>query len=453
MTQTLATATALALVLTLTALPATADLRRTPVVEAVEKASPAVVNIYTERVVSTPFRRPSPFTGDPFFDDFFSDFFGGMPSPRTGAKRTSLGSGVIIRADGTLITNEHVIVHASNIRVLMADKREFSATLAGADSDSDLAVLRVETDEPLPVVTMAADDRILIGETEIAIGNPYGLSHTVTTGVVSAVGRTIQAKDLVYHDFIQTDASINPGNSGGPLMNVEGRLIGINTAIHNDAEGIGFAIPIHRVRNIVEQILEHGGVQPPWVGIQVQNLTPEIAFHFGVGAGAGVLVSSVEETSPAAGAGLERGTIITRAQGEKIATAAGYARSTHGMAAGDRLRLRIRQNGEERDLVIKLSALPADRIDTFAWKAMGIKAVDAAGGDGVVVEDVRYRSPAHEIGIEKGDRISALGGREVDGGDAFRRRLASFRNSNSVLVSVVRGRRLYRVTLKLDRRF
>lgn len=453
MTRTLATATALALVLTLTALPATADLRRTPVVEAVEKASPAVVNIYTERVVSTPFRRPSPFTGDPFFDDFFSDFFGGMPSPRTGAKRTSLGSGVIIRADGTLITNEHVIVHASNIRVLMADKREFSATLAGADSDSDLAVLRVETDEPLPVVTMAADDRILIGETVIAIGNPYGLSHTVTTGVVSAVGRTIQAKDLVYHDFIQTDASINPGNSGGPLMNVEGRLIGINTAIHNDAEGIGFAIPIHRVRNIVEQILEHGGVQPPWVGIQVQNLTPEIAFHFGVGSGAGVLVSSVEETSPAAGAGLERGTIITRAQGEKIATAAGYARITHGMAAGDRLRLRIRQNGEERDLVIKLSALPADRIDTFAWKAMGIKAVDAAGGDGVVVEDVRYRSPAHEIGIEKGDRISALGGREVDGGDAFRRRLASFRNSNSVLVSVVRGRRLYRVTLKLDRRF
>ena len=453
MTRTLATATALALVLTLTALPATADLRRTPVVEAVEKASPAVVNIYTERVVGTPFRRPSPSTGDPFFDDFFSDFFGGMPSPRTGAKRTSLGSGVIIRADGTLITNEHVIVHASNIRVLMADKREFSATLAGADSDSDLAVLRVETDETLPVVTMAADDRILIGETVIAIGNPYGLSHTVTTGVVSAVGRTIQARDLVYHDFIQTDASINPGNSGGPLMNVEGRLIGINTAIHNDAEGIGFAIPIHRVRNIVEQILEHGGVQPPWVGIQVQNLTPEIAFHFGVGSGAGVLVSSVEETSPAAGAGLERGTIITRAQGEKIATAAGYARITHGMAAGDRLRLRIRQNGEERDLVIKLSALPADRIDTFAWKAMGIKAVDAAGGDGVVVEDVRYRSPAHEIGIEKGDRISALGGREVAGGDAFRRRLASFRNSNSVLVSVVRGRRLYRVTLKLDRRF
>ena len=453
MTRTLATTTALALVLTLTALPAMADLRRTPVVEAIEKASPAVVNIYTERIVSTPFRRPSPFTGDPFFDDFFSDFFGGMPSPRTGAQRTSLGSGVIIRADGTLITNEHVIVHASNIRVLLADKREFSARLAGADSDSDLAVLRVETDETLPIVTMAADDRILIGETVIAIGNPYGLSHTVTTGVVSAVGRTIQAKDLVYHDFIQTDASINPGNSGGPLMNVEGRLIGINTAIHNDAEGIGFAIPIHRVRNIVEQILEHGGVQPPWVGIQVQNLTPEIAFHFGVESGAGVLVSSVEETSPAAGAGLERGTIIMRAQGEKIATAAGYARITHGMAAGDRLRLRIRQNGEERDLAIKLSALPTDRIDTFAWKAMGIKAVDAAGGDGVVVEDVRYRSPAHEIGIEKGDRISALGGREVDGGDAFRRRLASFRNSNSVLVSVVRGQRLYRVTLKLDRRF
>ncbi len=450
MTRTSALASALALLLVQ---EAGADLRRTPVVKAVETASPAVVNIYTERVVSTPFRRPSPFTGDPFFDDFFSDFFNGMPSPRTRQKRTSLGSGVIIRKDGMIVTNEHVIVHASDIRVLMADKREFPATLAGADSDSDLAVLKVETDKPLPVIAMADDDKILIGETVIAIGNPYGLSHTVTTGVVSAMGRTIQAKDLVYHDFIQTDASINPGNSGGPLMNVEGRLIGINTAIHNDAEGIGFAIPIHRVRNIVEQIIEHGGVQPPWVGIQVQNLTPEIAFHFGVESGAGVLVSGVEEGSPGESAGLERGTIITHAQGEKVATAASYARTTRGMAAGDRLRLRTRQNGAERELTIKLAALPAERIDEFAWTAMGLKTADGTEGSGVVVEQVRYRSPAQEIGIEKGDRITALGGRDIDNHDGFRRRLASFRNSNSVLVSVLRGKRHYRVTLPLDRRF
>lgn len=450
MTRTIAI---LSLLLLFPAQPGAADLRRTPVVEAVEKASPAVVNIYTERVVSTPFRQPSPGTGDPFFDDFFSDFFGGMPSPRAREKRTSLGSGVIIDKDGTIVTNEHVIVHASEIRILMADKREFTATLAGADSDSDLAVLKVDTDQPLPVVIMAENDRILIGETVIAIGNPFGLSHTVTTGVVSAVGRTIQARDLVYHDFIQTDASINPGNSGGPLMNVEGRLIGINTAIHNEAEGIGFAIPIHRVRNIVEQILEHGGVQPPWVGIQVQNLTPEIAFHFGVESGTGVLISGVEEGSPAKLAGLARGIIITHAQGEKVSTAASYASQTRGMAAGDRLRLRIRHNGKSRDLAIGLAALPAGRIDDFAWTAMGIKAADTSGSAGVVIEQLRHRGPAHEIGIQKGDQLTALGGREIENHDGFRRRLAAFRNSNSVLVSVRRGRRLYRVTLPLDRRF
>ncbi|MFP6627209.1 MAG: trypsin-like peptidase domain-containing protein [Deltaproteobacteria bacterium] len=433
------------------------DARRTPVVIAVEQSSPAVVNIYTERLIETPFSQRSPFPSDPFFDDFFSDFFQGFPSPRTTEKRSSLGSGVVIRSDGTIVTNEHVIVRASNIRVQLADNREFPAVLTGADSDSDLAVLKVSVKKPLPFIPMAENDSVMIGETVIAIGNPYGLSHTVTTGVVSAVGRTIQAGDIIYHDFLQTDASINPGNSGGPLINVSGELIGINTAIHRKAEGIGFAIPISRVRNIVEQILHYGSVQAPWLGIQVQNLTPELAFHFGVEPGSGVLVRGIEPGSPAEEAGLARGSVITKVQGKSVSSAAVFARHTQGLTAGDRLRLGILSDGNESSLSITVLALPSDRIDDFAWRAMGL--TTAKGGSennsatGVVVDKVRYRGPAHNIGIREGDRITALGGREVISPDSFRRRLAAFRYSNSVLVSVVRGRRLYRVTLPLDKDF
>ena len=428
-----------------------ADQRRTPVVQAVETASPAVVNIFTERIVETPFRSRTPFAGDPFFDDFFSDFFGGLPSPRTRETRTSLGSGVIIRENGTIVTNEHVIVRATDIRVLMSDKSEFSATLSGADSDSDLAVLMVAADRPLPVIPMSEDDSLLIGETVIAIGNPYGLSHTVTTGVISATCRRIRADDMVYHDFIQTDASINPGNSGGPLINVTGRLIGINTAIHRKAEGIGFAIPVSRVRNIVDQIINFGAVQPPWVGIQVQDLTPELAFHFGVDAGAGALVRGVEQGSPAAKAGVERGSIISSVKGNAIDSASAYVRSTRGLTAGDGLALTLVNGGRAVEVELKVAALPPQRIDEFAWKALGLAAAESPTGRGVRVEKVRYRGPASEIGIKAGDEITALGGRAVDGPDSFRRRLAAFRNSNNVLISVVRGRRLYRVTLPLDK--
>ncbi len=423
--------------------------RRTPVVRAVEKTRPAVVNVYTETIVETPFRPRFPWTGDPFFDDFFSQFFGpGLPPARQ--KRTSLGSGVIVDRNGTIITNEHVIVRASNIRVMMADRSEYPAKLIGADSDSDLAVLKIEADKPLPVVPFARDDKILIGETVIAIGNPYGLSHTVTVGVVSAVGRTIQAGDIVYHDFIQTDASINPGNSGGPLINVLGELIGINTAIYREGEGIGFAIPVYRVRNIVEQILQ-GGVKPPWVGIAVQDLTPDLAFHFGVEPGSGVVVSSVEEGSPADRAGIKPGQIIVRVEDEKVPTTTAFARHLRGLAAGDRLRLTLLSDGKQRRVVLELVALPNEVIDRFAWKALGVRVADAPGQSGVIVREVRRGGPAAEIGMRPGDAITGLGGRPIANRDEFRRRLATFRNSHNVLLSVVRGRRLYRVTVPLAR--
>ncbi len=422
-------------------------------VKAVEATSPAVVNVYTE-TVSEPFSRGrSPFPRDPFFDDFFSDFFRSFPAPRRESARTSLGSGVIIRQDGTIVTNEHVIVRASTIKVLLSDKREFVAELIGADSDSDLAVLKVDAEEPLPFVPLSTDDSLLIGETVIAIGNPYGLSHTVTTGVISATGRTIRARDTVYHDFIQTDASINPGNSGGPLVDVDGRMVGINTAIHREGEGIGFAIPIRRVRAIAGQLIDFGAVQPPWVGIQIQELTPEIAFHFAIEAGSGVLVAGIEPDSPAHAAGLERGDIITRVNGEAVGSAVAFKRNMDGLTKGDKLRFAVTNQGKKRKVTLEVASLPPAKIDDFAWRAIGIEIEAEPTATGVNVTKVRPSSPAANIGVQPGDTITALGGRETKTPDDFRRRVASLRQSNSLLISVRRGRRLYRVTIPLDRPF
>lgn len=426
-----------------------AVLRRTPIVKAVEKAGPAVVNVYTETVVES-------FSGYPFFgnrwnDEFFSQFFGGVPRRRSQTKRTSLGSGLIIRADGTIVTNEHVIVRASTIRVSLADKREFQAKLIGGDSDADIAVLKVDTDSPLPFLPPSDDDDIMIGETAIAIGNPFGLSHTVTAGVISAVGRTIEAGDIVYHDFIQTDASINPGNSGGPLLDVTGRLLGINTAIQREAEGIGFAIPNRRVRGIVGQILDYGSVQPSWIGVQVQDVSPDIASHFGVDTAHGVLVAAVDDDGPSKSAGLRAGDIITHVDGTAIAGASDFDRSLQGLTVGEHLTIRFIRNGKPSQLTVTVALLPEAKSTALTWQMMGVEVNRGEDGPGVAVTRVRAGSPAARIGIRVGDRITALGGRDIDNVDEFRKRIDIFRHSNAMLVSVVRGRTLYRITLPLDR--
>ena len=248
--------------------------RRGPVVVAVEKASPAVVSIFSSQEVE---RQPNPFSGNPFFEDFFRDFFESLPDRRT---ERSLGSGVVIRPDGYILTNEHVVLQSGKIQIQLANERKLNARLVGADSDSDLAVLKVDDAKSLSHLPLGTSEDLLIGETVIAIGNPFGLSHTVTTGVVSAVNRSLNTGERTYYDFIQTDASINPGNSGGPLLNIKGELIGINTAIYGKAQGIGFAIPISRAKRIVEELISHGAVEAPWVGVATQTLTPELAYSF-----------------------------------------------------------------------------------------------------------------------------------------------------------------------------
>jgi Do/DeqQ family serine protease len=422
--------------------PETDPNRRSAVVQAVERASPAVVNVSTEQVVE---QRGAPFAfqQDPFFDEFFRDFFDARPRRY---RTTSLGSGVLVDAEGTILTNVHVVMRASRIRVTLADGREFDAELQGADADSDIAVLKVK-ESGLPHIAFGTATDLMIGETVIAIGNPFGLSHTVTTGVVSAVGRSIRSEDHTYTDFIQTDASINPGNSGGPLLNIEGALVGINTAIYGKAQGIGFAIPVDRARRVMRELLSYGEVRRPWSGLVVQELTPDLARHFAVRRG--VLVLEVEPDSPAARAGIARGDLILRVDGHDVASPDEFEQRVADHAEGDRITLSTRRDESEREIELRAIAFPSERADALAWSRLGIEA--AEDDDGLVVRKVRPDSPAARIGVERGDRLLGLGGTPVRTRTELRRQIIELRTARSVLLSIGRGPYRYNVNVPLAR--
>src|SRR5437667_8540208 len=371
-------AKAAALLIPALALPAVAAARgaesdperRSLVVQAVEKASPAVVNVSTEQVVER-HASPFPFPQDPFFEEFFRDFVD--PRPRR-FKTPSLGSGVIVAAAGTIMTNVHVIERASRVRVTLNDQREFDATLVGADADADIAVLRVKAGGDLPHIPFGTSADLMIGETVIAIGNPFGLAHTVTTGVVSAVRRSLREEDRTYTDFIQTDASINPGNSGGPLLDIKGELIGINTAIYGKAQGIGFAIPVDRARRVMKDLVSYGEVRHAWIGLVVQDLTPELAQHFGVRRGA--VVAQVDPKRPAETTGVARGDALVKVDGRDVASREEFEQRIDDHTEGDRITLTLRRDGRDEEVGLAAATFPAARADELAWQLLGVAAAD-----------------------------------------------------------------------------
>ena len=418
------------------------ESRRSPVVIVAEKASPAVVSILSGAESR---RARSPFGGDPFFDDFFRDFFEPLPRQQPG---WSLGSGVIIRPDGYILTNEHVILQAGKIQVQLADERTFEARLVGADSDSDLAVLKIDGTTSLPHLPLGSADDLMIGETVIAIGNPFGLSHTITTGVISAQNRTLNTDGRTYYDFIQTDASINPGNSGGPLLNISGTLIGINTAIYGKAQGIGFAIPISRAKRIVEELISHGTVESPWVGLVVQTLTPDLAFHFSLNTNKGVLVRTVEAASPASRAGFQRGDVIISLKGKTIRSSEEYRQRERGYQSGDSLRFRIIRQEKERTLNVTAARFPFEKADALIWRLLGFQVKETPYG--LQIGQLRRSSPAVRIGLEQGDQILGLAGIQTQTRDDFRRKIIDIRLKQNVLLSIGRGRQQYHVRMPLD---
>src|SRR5437899_5537333 len=318
-----------------TPIPATVTgARRTPVVIVAHDVLPAVVNIQTESTIR---RREV----DPFFDPF--GFFGGRDRTFTSQ---SLGSGFIWSSDGIIVTNNHVVEGASRITVNFNDGSQLPAKLIGIDPDSDVAVLRVDASRLLAAPIGTSSD-LMIGETVVAVGNPFGLSGTVTTGVVSALGRSVPSKEAgrTFTDFIQTDASINPGNSGGPLLSMEGKVIGINTAIYANAQGIGFAIPVDRARKVIQDLLRYGQVHSAWIGAVTATLTPEEAKRIGTRVSRGALVARVFGGSPAQAAGLKAGDVITTVGGKAVDSREAFSTYTSTIASGQPLDLTIAREG------------------------------------------------------------------------------------------------------------
>jgi serine protease Do len=415
---------------------ARADLarRRNEIVEVVQKVSPAVVFIGTESEVESPFRgRRSP----------LEEFFGAPP--QQSRRQQGLGSGVLVDPNGIIITNDHVIRGASAINVVLADGRELEAEVIGSDANNDLAVLKVSTKQPLPAAKLGTSSDLMIGETVIAIGSPFGLSKTVTSGVVSATGRTFKADGRTYNDFIQTDAAINPGNSGGPLLNVDGDVIGINTAIFASAQGIGFAIPADKVRRIVDELTRFGKVRPAWVGIEAQDLSPRLARQLGWDRTYGAVVSDVEPGSPAEQAGIRRGDVLAEMGGSRITDAEDYITRARGYPARAPFPLVVFREGGQRTLQLAPVEFPPQLIEALAWNRLGLRVKPVRGA--MAIQSVRPGSAADDVGLEPGDVILRVNNQPVAEPASFQEALLSARGSRSVAMLVQRGRYRYHVPL------
>jgi len=328
-----------------------------PFVRVAEQVTPSVVNIST---VTTGKGRPPtelfrPFGNEPFFRDFFDRFFEGMPRRR---QQNSLGSGVIIDKSGLILTNNHVIKDADEITVKFANKQEAKGKVVGSDPKTDLAVIRVSVKEDLPVATLGNSDALHVGEWAIAIGNPFGLDHTLTVGVISATGRS-EVGVAAYENFIQTDASINPGNSGGPLLNIRGEVIGINTAIVASGQGIGFAIPANMARKVMDDLVKKGKVTRGWLGVGIQPLTPELAKGFGVSADEGILVNQVMPKSPAEAAGLKTGDLILMVDGKPVKDPRQLQRIIAETDIGKSLEFTILREKAKHTVKVQIGEMPA----------------------------------------------------------------------------------------------
>ncbi len=431
--------------------------------EIVRAVSPAVVNISTTKVMS---REAQPFFEDPFFD-FFSPFHD-LGTPKKWKER-SLGSGIIASQDGYIITNNHVVEKADEIKVTLIDRRTFKGRLVGADPKTDVAVIKIDATD-LPTLIWGDSDKLQVGEFVLAIGSPYGLSNTVTMGIISAVGRAnVGIAD--YEDFIQTDAAINPGNSGGPLVNVKGEIIGMNTAIFSRTggyQGIGFSVPSNMVRLVMDQLLQKGKVTRGWIGVTIQELTPELAQEFGLKKTKGALVSDVAKDGPAAKAGIMRGDVILEFNGKEVRDVSGLRNMVAQSKTGSEITMRILRAGREftaRVIIVELprevaEVVPSHLPDNSDLKALtGLSVMNLSkeiirqlgfskDEKGVVIVKVEPGSPADDAEMKKGDVIKEMNKKTINNVEDFNRIAASIRENDSVLLFINRSGKKFYVILK-----
>jgi serine protease Do len=411
------------------------ESRRSPVVRVVEELAPAVVNVSAESIVRTP---------DPFFGSLF------------GARRRaqSLGSGLIIDSSGLVVTNAHVIEGASKISITLFDGRELDAEVVGSDQDSDLAVLKVNGARNLPSHPLGRSTDLLIGETVVAIGNPFGLSRTVTSGVLSARGRAVPSEsgERVYSDFLQTDASINPGNSGGPLVNLDGSVIGVNTAVISGANGIGFAIPADRARRVVDDLLRFGELRPLWTGVRWATLDADLARELGVSVGSngtrGAAVEKVFAESPGSQAGLEAGDVVTAIDGSPIATREDATTALSTADADRPVKLTVRRGAQTLERTLRPVRPPQGLGERLLIDLVGLSVLES-GRAGLVVDRLTRAGQAERRGLRPGDGILGANGRRLDGREALDREVVRAYERGSLLLAVERGRFVYNLSFEL----
>jgi serine protease Do len=394
----------------------------------VNHVKPTIVNISTTTVFNGPdmqdkFMGPvNPFR-DYFGEDFFNRFFGN--SPRREFKQKSLGSGFVIDREGYILTNNHVVEKASSIKVKLSDEKEYDAKIVGRDPKTDIALIKIDVNHELPSATFGDSDKLEVGDWVVAIGNPFGLEHTVTAGIVSAKGRVIGAGP--YDDFIQTDASINPGNSGGPLLNLKGEVVGINTAIVSGGQGIGFAIPINVVQNLLPQLKSKGKIARGWLGVVIQKITPEIAKSFNLKETEGALVSDVMEQGPAEKAGIKRGDVIASFNGKKIKDNETLPRLVAATEIGKKVKVEIIRDGKPLGIEVVVGELPEEGLKASkkpdVEKDFGLviqditpeiaKHLNLKDRNGVIATDVTPGSPAGDADIRSGDIIKEIGRKPI----------------------------------------
>jgi serine protease Do len=395
----------------------------------VKQVRSAIVNISTTTVRKGPNLGPG--AGGPqggfrdfFGEDFFEKFFGDMPQKES--KQRSLGSGFIIDREGYILTNNHVVERAQSIKVKLTDGKEYDATVIGKDPKTDIALIKITAKQVFPVAPFGDSDKLDVGDWVVAIGNPFGLEHTVTQGIVSAKGRIIGAGP--YDEFIQTDASINPGNSGGPLFNLAGEVVGINTAIFSGGQGIGFAIPINVVKELLPQLKSKGKVVRGWIGVVIQKVTPEIAKSFGLKETEGALVADVSEQGPADKAGIKRGDVIVSYNGKPIKEMEQLPRLVGATEIGKKVKIGILRDGKQMDVDLVIGEMKEEGVltskkpevdkDFFGLVVQNInpdiaKHLNLKDKRGVIVTDVQPGSAAQNADIRSGDVIKEIARKPV----------------------------------------
>jgi serine protease Do len=430
----------------------TAQVQRLPdFISLAKKAGPSVVNVSTTQARGTGQEGTGPFGGQDPMSQFWERFFGGQVPRDAPQRRTGVGSGFIIDRDGTILTNFHVVDNAQRISVTLSDGKSYDARVIGRDQKTDIAVIKIDAGRELPAVAFGDSDGLEVGEWVMAIGNPFGLDHTVTSGIVSAKGRRIGAGP--YDNFIQTDASINPGNSGGPLLNLRGEVVGINTAIFSQTGGnigIGFAIPANLIKDLLPQLKDKGRVVRGFIGTTVQRVTPEIADSLKLKEAQGALVAEVMKGSPAERAGLRTGDVIVEFDRKQVRESSDLPTQVARVAPGTTVQLKILREGREVSIPLTVGEMKDDEIIASAPHGelgMTIQPVtpelaqrlELERPEGLVITAVQRGSAAEEAGLRAGDVITQINRRPVKTVEDFRRELAAGDTEKSVLFLVRRG--------------